>query len=132
MHIHLDNIAALTYSMKTGGIQNLKMIELAKKNWEHLLKWGITITAEYLPSELNLIADLESRNILDCLEWMLSHQIFQNVYQIRGLTEICLHLVYHIRYQLMLPGNQILTVMQQTHFNRTGHTNSCMLFPHFA
>ena len=96
MHIHLDNIAALTYSMKTGGIQNLKMIELAKKNWEHLLKWGITITAEYLPSELNLIADLESRNILDCLEWMLSHQIFQNVYQIRGLTEICLHLVYHI------------------------------------
>ena len=74
--------------MKMGGTQNLKMVELAKEIWEYLLKWGITITAEYLPSELNLTADWESRNILDSSEWMLSHQIFQKVYQIRGFPEI--------------------------------------------
>ena len=29
-------------------------------------------------------------------------------------------------------GKQIFTVMQQMHFSRIGHKNSCMLFPHFA
>ena len=37
-----------------------------------------------------------------------------------------------ISKQPTLHGNQILTVMQQMHFNRIGHTNSCMSFPHFA
>ena len=40
------------------------------------------------PSKLNLTADWESRNILDSSEWMLSHQIFQKVCQIRGFPEI--------------------------------------------
>ena len=88
IHLQVDNIVALTYLMKMGGTQNLKMVELAKEIWEYLLKWGITITAEYLPSELNLTADWESRNILDSSEWMLSHQIFQKVCQIRGFPEI--------------------------------------------
>ena len=52
------------------------------------MKWGITITAEYLPSELNLTVDWESRNILDSSEWMLSHQNIQKVCQIRGFPEI--------------------------------------------
>ena len=42
-----------------GGTQNLKMVELAKEISKYPLKWGITITAEYLPSELN-VADWES------------------------------------------------------------------------
>ena len=63
IHLQVDNIVTLTYLMKTRGTQNLKMVELAKEIWEYLLKWGITITAEYLPSELNLTADRESRNI---------------------------------------------------------------------
>ena len=52
IHVQVDNIAASTYLMKRGGTQNLKMIALAKEIWEYLLKWEITITAEYLPSEL--------------------------------------------------------------------------------
>ena len=60
IHLQVDNIVALTYLMKMGGTQNLKMVELAKGILEYLLKWGITITAEYLPSELNLTADWES------------------------------------------------------------------------
>ena len=60
IHLQVDNIVALPYLMKMGGTQNLKMVELAKGILEYLLKWGITITAEYLPSELNLTADWES------------------------------------------------------------------------
>ena len=66
----------------------MKMVELDKETWEYLLKWGIAITTEYLPSELNVTADWESRNSLDSSEWMLSHQISQNVYQIRGSSDI--------------------------------------------
>ena len=73
---------------ENGGIQNMKMVELDKETWEYLLKWGITITTEYLPSELNVAADWESRNSLDSSEWMLSHQISQNVCQIRGSPDI--------------------------------------------
>ena len=75
IHLQVDNIVALTYLVKmdegdggAGGIQNLKMVELAKEIWEYLSKYGITITAEYLPSELNVAADWKSRNNLHCME----------------------------------------------------------------
>ena len=64
------------------------MVEEAKEIRENLLKCGITTTAEYLTSKLNVAADWESRNSLDSLEWILSHQIFQNVCQIRGFPGI--------------------------------------------
>ena len=57
IHLQVDNVVALTYLKKMGGSQNLKMVELAKEIWKYLLKWGITITAEYLSSKLNLTAD---------------------------------------------------------------------------
>ena len=57
IHLQVDNIVALTCLMKMRGTQSLKMIDLAKEISEYLLKWGITIAAEYLPSELNLTAD---------------------------------------------------------------------------
>ena len=79
---------ALTNLMKMKIFQNLKVIELAKEICEYLLRWGITITAEYLPNELNVAADWESRNSLDSSEWMLSHKIFQKVCQIRGSPDL--------------------------------------------
>ena len=66
IQLQVDNIVALTYLMKIGGTQNLKMVELAIEIWEYLLKWGITITAEYC--KLNVAADWESRNTLDSSE----------------------------------------------------------------
>ena len=68
--------------------QNLKMVGLAKEIWEYIFKWVTTITTEYLPSKLNVAAEWESRNSLYSSEWMLSHQIFQKVCQIRGFPEI--------------------------------------------
>ena len=66
-HINiLELLAVKTYLMKIGGTQNLKMVELAIEIWEYLLKWGITITAEYC--QLNVAADWESRNSLDSSE----------------------------------------------------------------
>ena len=49
IHLQVDN-------------QNLKLVQLAIEIWDHLLQCGITLTAEYLPSKLNVTADWESRN----------------------------------------------------------------------
>ena len=68
--------------------QNLKMVGLAKEIWEYIFKWVTTITTEYLPSKLNVAAEWESRNSLYSSEWMLSHQIFQKVCQIRSFLDI--------------------------------------------
>ena len=42
-------MVALTYLLKTGDTENLKLklVQLAKKIWDHLLQCGITVAAEY-------------------------------------------------------------------------------------
>ena len=69
----VDNIVVLKYLIKMEG----------GEGGREVLK-----TAEYLPSELNVVADWESRNSLESSEWMLSHQIFQKVCQVRGFLDI--------------------------------------------
>ena len=58
--LQVDNIVPLIFLMKIVGNQNLKMVELPKESWEYLLNSGITITSEYLSSDLNVAADWES------------------------------------------------------------------------
>ena len=56
-HLQVGNMEALTYLLKMEGAQNLKLVQLAKEIWDHLLQYAFTITAEYLPSKLNVTAD---------------------------------------------------------------------------
>ena len=118
-----------------GGTQNLKMAEVAKEIWEYFWKCGISITPEYLPSELNVAADWESQNNLDSSERMLSHQNFLKVCQINSFSEIDL---FASRLSHQIPThvhvNQILRYISklQMHLKRIGHTNSCILFLHVA
>ena len=79
IHIQMDNIVALRYLVKMGGTKNETMNIIAKEIWEYLLSKGITITAEYLPGKLNMLADKESRNVQDSREWKLDTQIFQKI-----------------------------------------------------
>lgn len=54
-----------------GGVKNTQMIKLSKEIWNYLLSRGITVTTEYLPSKMNVIADRESRERADSSEWKL-------------------------------------------------------------
>ena len=54
----------------------------------YLLHYGITITAEYLQSSMNVEADWQSRNSKDHSEWKLLPQVFQRIYQIKGKPEM--------------------------------------------
>ena len=88
IHIKMDNTTALSYLTKIGGTKNLEMIKISKRIWGYLLDHGITITAEWIPSHLNVIADRESRNVQDSSEWMLSPQIFRRICQKMGTPNI--------------------------------------------
>ena len=62
----------------------MEMIKLSKKICNYLLSRGITITIEYLPSKLNIIADRESREKVDSSEWKLDPRVFQGLVQLMG------------------------------------------------
>ena len=65
--LQVNKLVPLTYLLKMGGTQNLKLVQLANEIWDHL-QCGITLTADYLSSKLNLTADWESRNNSDSLK----------------------------------------------------------------
>ena len=50
-----------------GGTKNKALTEISKSLWDYLLSRETTLTAEYLPSKLNIEADYQSRNVTDCL-----------------------------------------------------------------
>ena len=67
---------------------NINLKEVSKRIWEYLLEHQITITAEWIPSHLNTIADWESRNVRDSSEWKLCPKIFHCLSRRWGRPEV--------------------------------------------
>ena len=88
IHFQIDNTCAIAYLLKMGGTQNRCMTDIAKKIWEYLLQYEITITAEYLPSALNQVADWESRHVKDSTDWKLDPNISSDLCRLRGHPEM--------------------------------------------
>ena len=88
IHIRIDNTTALSYLIKMGGTKCPPMVIITKRIWEYLLRHEITITAQWIPSHLNTIADWESRNVRDSAEWKLCPRVFQSICQKWGHPEI--------------------------------------------
>ena len=88
VHLMIDNKSALAYLVKMGGTKSRHLMEKAKTIWDFLLSRGIMLTAEYLPTELNVEADHESRNVADWSEWKLSARAFNLTCQWFGLPEV--------------------------------------------
>ena len=60
-----------TLPSENGGKGEQMLLKLSKEIWQYLSKHQITITAEYLPSFLNVGADWQSQNSRDPSEWTL-------------------------------------------------------------
>ena len=56
-HLQIDNTIALAHLVKMGRPTVIELIALTKKIYEYLLPRGITLTAEYIPSKLNVESD---------------------------------------------------------------------------
>ena len=77
VHFQIENTTAVLYLVKIGGTGNQMLQKLSKEIWQYLLKHQITVTAEYLPSSLNVEADWQSRNSSDPSGWKLCPKVFQ-------------------------------------------------------
>lgn len=77
--LKVDNMTALSYIVKMGGTVNSNLIQGAKSLWSFLISKGITLTAEYISTKLNVDADFQSRNVEDSSEWKLHPDIFQKI-----------------------------------------------------
>ena len=60
-----------------GDTHNRERFHISKFIWSYLLKKQIVMSAEYLPSALNVHADWESRNGKNNSEWKLDVSVFQ-------------------------------------------------------
>ena len=60
--LQIDNMAALSYlaKMRGGGTRSQELLQVAKEIWDYLLANRIAVTAEYLPSSLNIQEDQQS------------------------------------------------------------------------
>ena len=88
IHLQIDNMTALSYLVKMGGTRSPELLQVAKEIWDYLLANGIAVTAEYLPSSLNIQADWQSRNHRDSSDWKLNPKIFPQIVKIRGIPQI--------------------------------------------
>ena len=61
VHIYMDNMTALHYLIKKGGTKSVALTSITKRIWEFLQQQGTTITASWIPSKENEIADWRSR-----------------------------------------------------------------------
>ena len=67
------------YLLKMEGTHNRELLLISKSIWSYFLSKQIAMSAEYLPSALDVHADWESRNAKDNSEWKLDVSVFQEI-----------------------------------------------------
>ena len=88
IHLQRDNMTALSSLVKMGGTRSPELLQVAKEIWDYLLANGIAVTAEYLPSSLDIQEDWQSRNHRDSSDWKLNPKMFSQIMKIRGIPQI--------------------------------------------
>ena len=99
IHLQIENMTALSYLVKMARTRSPELLQVAKEIWDYLLANRIAVTAEHLPSSLNIQADWQSINQRDSSYWKLKPKIFFQIVKIRGIPQIDL-LASRLNYQL--------------------------------
>lgn len=63
LHIRMDKMAALSYSIKMERTQNKSLTLLSKEIWKYLIAKEIMVAVEYLGGSLNQEVDFQSRTV---------------------------------------------------------------------
>ena len=88
VYLYMDNVSALTYINKKGGVQSRPLTTPAKECWGWCMERAIVLSAEHLPGCLNIIADEESRHMRDRWDWKLHPGLFQRIVETFGPIEV--------------------------------------------
>ena len=86
--LRLDNTTAVAYINNLGGIVYKELVDLAKSPWMWCLERNIHIITQHLSGVQNVIADVESRTMIDQSDWQLNPVIFSKVLCIFGPIEV--------------------------------------------
>ena len=79
IRIKCDNMTAVVYLNRKGGLKSLECHEVSKKIWLWAIDRGNHISAEHLPGTENVIADKASRNFDRNTEWELDTKVFKRI-----------------------------------------------------
>ena len=84
VHLRMDNRTAVAYLLKMGGTRSQVLVGIAQELWKYALRKEISLTAEYLPGDMNHEADWQSRHFRDLSNWKLNPKVFQTLDQLWG------------------------------------------------
>ena len=83
MNVHIriksDNMTAVVYINKFGGVKSLQCHAVAKEIWYWAIERSIHLSAEHLPGSENTLADKASRIFDENTEWELVENVFREV-----------------------------------------------------
>ncbi|XP_057290276.1 uncharacterized protein LOC130612963 [Hydractinia symbiolongicarpus] len=82
VQIRLDNITAVAYITKMGGLHSIACNKLAVEIWEFARTCDVWLSACHIPGVLNTIADYKSRQFQDNIEWSLNVKQFNIIFDI--------------------------------------------------
>lgn len=74
-----DNMTAVSYISKFGGIKSRLCNKLSKEIWMLCIENGIWLTISHIPGIQNTLADKKSRKFNDQLEWKLNPKVFSKI-----------------------------------------------------
>ena len=85
--LRIDNITAITYINKMGGIKFTHLNDTARSIWDWCIERNVWIFSEYVASKENP-ADKESRIINQDTEWELANYAYDKIIRTFGLPDI--------------------------------------------
>ena len=83
-----DNTTALAYVRNMGGVRSPQCNVVAREIWEWLEQQELWVLIAHIPGRLNVIADYQSRNFKDNVEWQLSHRIFRKACKLLSTPKV--------------------------------------------
>lgn len=79
IHLRVDNKSAVAYINRLGGTHSLALLTVAKRIWTWAMDRNIWLTATYIKSKDNALADEQSRITISDLHWQLNTSFFESV-----------------------------------------------------
>ncbi|KAI8441190.1 hypothetical protein MSG28_009421 [Choristoneura fumiferana] len=86
--LRIDNTTAISYINRMGGVQFPHLNSITRQIWKFCEDRKLIIFASYIKSELNVIADKESRKSHSEIECELSDNFFQDILHSFGLPDV--------------------------------------------
>ena len=88
IHIRNRQVRCPHLPSEDGGTKSPELCEISTRIWEFLMDRGTTLTASWIPSVLNVIADERSRRNPNSSEWALNSQVFHRICEVLGRPSI--------------------------------------------